>query len=82
MKLLVTCFVKSKNLYKFDVIRTMYIKKKFFVEGLNVFECHNEEDLREIMKEGMRNRRIDSHEMNKDSSRSHSILTIYIVKEF
>lgn len=34
-----------------------------------------------VLLEGMRNRKSGSHEMNKDSSRSHSILTIYIISE-
>ena len=59
----------------------MYAKKNFFVEGLSVYDCTNEDDLVVLMKEGMKNRRIESHDMNKDSSRSHSILTIYIVKD-
>lgn len=29
----------------------------------------------------MKNRKIGSHELNKDSSRSHSLLIIYIIKE-
>ena len=29
----------------------------------------------------MKNRKIGSHEMNKDSSRSHSILTIYLISQ-
>ncbi len=29
----------------------------------------------------MKNRKSGSHEMNKDSSRSHSILTLYIISE-
>jgi len=29
----------------------------------------------------MRNRKSGSHEMNKDSSRSHSIMTLYIISE-
>ena len=34
-----------------------------------------------VLLEGIKNRRSGSHEMNKDSSRSHSILTIYIISE-
>jgi hypothetical protein len=34
-----------------------------------------------VLLEGMKNRRSGSHEMNKDSSRSHSILTLYIISE-
>ncbi len=33
------------------------------------------------MHEGMKNRKSGSHELNKDSSRSHSILTVYLISE-
>lgn len=38
-------------------------------------------DLIAVLNEGMKNRRIGSHEMNMDSSRSHSILTIYLISQ-
>lgn len=34
-----------------------------------------------VLHEGMQNRKSASHEMNKDSSRSHSILTMYMISE-
>ena len=34
-----------------------------------------------VLLEGIKNRRSGSNEINKDSSRSHSILTIYIISE-
>ena len=34
-----------------------------------------------VLLEGMKNRKSASHEMNKDSSRSHSIMTMYIISE-
>lgn len=34
-----------------------------------------------VINEGIKNRKIGSHELNKDSSRSHSLLIIYIIKE-
>ena len=33
------------------------------------------------MHEGIKNRHSGSHELNKDSSRSHSILTVYLISE-
>ena len=33
------------------------------------------------MHEGIKNRHSGSHELNKDSSRSHSILTVYLIHE-
>lgn len=55
--------------------------KGFFVQDLFVVECQSLEDVMEVVCEGHRNRRVGSHEMNKDSSRSHSILTLYIESE-
>ena len=48
----------------------------FFVEGLLVIECKKPEDIVEVILQGMKNRKKGSHELNKDSSRSHSILTV------
>lgn len=50
----------------------------FFVENLLVVECHAVNDLMEVFKEGTRNRHVASHTMNRDSSRSHSLLCLYI----
>jgi kinesin family protein 12 len=50
----------------------------FFVENLLVVECHSVSDLMEVFKEGMRNRHVGAHTMNRDSSRSHSLLVIYV----
>lgn len=36
-------------------------------------------DLLSVLNEGIKNRKIGSHQLNKDSSRSHSILTIYVI---
>lgn len=44
-------------------------------------DCSNVDDMISVLLEGMRNRKSGSHELNKDSSRSHSILTIYIISE-
>ena len=53
----------------------------FFVEDLIVVDCSTVDDMISVLLEGMRNRKSGSHELNKDSSRSHSILTIYIISE-
>ena len=53
----------------------------FFVEDLIIVDCSNVDDMISVLLEGMRNRKSGSHEMNKDSSRSHSIMTIYIISE-
>jgi hypothetical protein len=57
-------------------------KQGFFVEGLVVIDCKKPNDIVEVILEGHRNRKIGSHELNKDSSRSHCILTVYVISEF
>lgn len=56
-------------------------KNGFFVEDLMVVECTSIQDLNAVMYEGIKNRHQGSHELNKDSSRSHSILTVYLISE-
>jgi hypothetical protein len=50
----------------------------FFVQGLCVVECGGLEDALAVMLQGQRSRSIGSHELNKDSSRSHAMLTLRI----
>ena len=57
-------------------------KQGFFVEGLLVIECKKPEDIVEVILQGTKNRKKGSHELNKDSSGSHSILTLYVNSEF
>ncbi|XP_041923867.1 kinesin-like protein KIF9 isoform X1 [Alosa sapidissima] len=48
------------------------------VKGLSLHSVHNEEEALNLLFEGEMNRIIGSHAMNKNSSRSHCIFTIYI----
>jgi len=57
------------------------VKNGFFVEDLMVVDCTGQEDLIAVLHEGVKNRHLGSHELNKDSSRSHSILTVYLITE-
>ena len=57
-------------------------RQGFFVEGLLVIECKKPEDIVEVILQGTKNRKKGSHELNKDSSRSHTILTVYVISEF
>lgn len=57
------------------------IRNGFFVQDLFVVECEVLQDVMAVVSEGHRNRRIGSHELNKDSSRSHSILTVHLESE-
>ena len=51
----------------------------FFVEDLVIVDCTSVDDLIAVLNEGIRNRKSGSHELNKDSSRSHSLMTVYVV---
>ena len=57
------------------------IRNGFFVQDLFVVECEVLQDVMAVVSEGHRNRRIGSHQLNKDSSRSHSILTVHLESE-
>jgi hypothetical protein len=54
-------------------------RRGFYVQNLRAVECDRLEDALAIVSEGTRNRRVGSHELNKDSSRSHSIMTVHVV---
>lgn len=57
-------------------------RQGFFIEGLLVIECKKPEDIVEVILQGTKNRKKGSHDLNKDSSRSHCLLTLYIISEF
>ncbi|XP_070093925.1 kinesin-like protein KIF9 isoform X4 [Equus przewalskii] len=52
-----------------------------FIKGLSVHLTSQEEDAFSLLFEGETNRIIASHTMNKNSSRSHCIFTIYVESE-
>ncbi|KAL0485105.1 kinesin-like protein [Acrasis kona] len=54
----------------------------FFVESLIVVECFHYDDMMLVVQEGISNRKVSSHDLNKDSSRSHSIFTVQFVVEY
>jgi hypothetical protein len=56
-------------------------ERGFFVEGLFVVHCSTLEDALVVLEQGVRNRTTAAHNMNEHSSRSHSMLTIYIETE-
>ena len=59
-----------------------HAQKGFFVENLFVVECDDVRDLMAVYEEGTKNRKVGSHELNKDSSRSHSMLTVHVEASF
>jgi hypothetical protein len=44
-------------------------------------ECTSKEDMLAVMHEGIKNRKTGSHKLNADSSRSHSMLIVYLISE-
>ena len=49
-----------------------------YVENLTQVICKTVPDLQRLLDAGCKNRKVGETAMNKDSSRSHSIFTIYI----
>lgn len=49
------------------------------MEDLLIVDCTTLNDMVAVLLEGMKNRKSGTHELNKDSSRSHSILTMYVI---
>ncbi|CAM9676336.1 unnamed protein product [Chrysoparadoxa australica] len=54
------------------------VKRGFFVQGLFEVEINELVDILAVIEEGNSNRRVAGHLMNQDSSRSHSLLSIYL----
>ena len=53
----------------------------FYVENLFIVECEVLDDSLAVLEEGLRNRKTGSHRLNEQSSRSHSLMTIYLDSE-
>jgi len=51
---------------------------EFFVPGLLEVRCESLSDVNAVLEEGNQNRRRASHELNADSSRSHSLLMLHV----
>eukprot|EP01063_Lacrimia_lanifica_P029227 TRINITY_DN4419_c0_g3_i1.p1 TRINITY_DN4419_c0_g3~~TRINITY_DN4419_c0_g3_i1.p1 ORF type:complete len:907 (+),score=285.91 TRINITY_DN4419_c0_g3_i1:392-2722(+) len=50
----------------------------FYVENLFVFECDTAAQARDLFVSGVKNKSMGSHQMNLQSSRSHSLYTLYV----
>lgn len=50
----------------------------FSVENLYTFECRNADDIMALYHFGIRNKVVASHNMNNQSSRSHTILSLTV----
>ncbi|KAI8817989.1 P-loop containing nucleoside triphosphate hydrolase protein [Fimicolochytrium jonesii] len=55
--------------------------KGFYVENSLVVDCASVDDSIAVLQEGLRNRTTRAHQLNEHSSRSHSIMTLYIETE-
>uniref|UniRef100_A0A914DVQ0 Kinesin-like protein n=1 Tax=Acrobeloides nanus TaxID=290746 RepID=A0A914DVQ0_9BILA len=53
-------------------------ERGIYVAGLTMHVCHSFRDCERLMQTGFDNRHVGATLMNKDSSRSHSIFTIYV----
>lgn len=49
----------------------------FYVEGSLLVECNHHDDFLMVLREGQRNRQRGSHALNRDSSRSHVVFTVF-----
>ena len=49
-----------------------------YVKDLSLSPCHNVQDMENVMTKGGSNRSVGATLMNADSSRSHSIFTIFV----
>eukprot|EP01138_Halocafeteria_seosinensis_P012701 gb/GECG01012977.1/.p1 GENE.gb/GECG01012977.1/~~gb/GECG01012977.1/.p1 ORF type:complete len:1054 (+),score=126.95 gb/GECG01012977.1/:1-3162(+) len=54
------------------------IKGHYFVENLSNVPCKHAQDVLDVLTEGSRVRRVRNHQLNMQSSRSHSIFTVYV----
>ncbi|VDM54769.1 unnamed protein product [Angiostrongylus costaricensis] len=55
-----------------------HTERGVYVAGLSMHVCHDVETCHQLMDKGFSNRHVGATLMNKDSSRSHSIFTVYV----
>ncbi|KAJ3072451.1 Kinesin- protein 12 [Podochytrium sp. JEL0797] len=53
-------------------------ERGFYVENTITVECQDLDDCMAVLEEGLKNRTTGAHRLNEYSSRSHSIMTVYI----
>ncbi|KAI5074805.1 hypothetical protein GOP47_0010766 [Adiantum capillus-veneris] len=54
------------------------VKEGYYVDDLLLVDCESVDDVFSVLNEGAKNRKVGSHELNKDSSRSHCIMTLHV----
>ena len=57
-----------------------HAKTGAFVENLLQVECEGVADAMMVFAEGTRNRKVGSHSLNRDSSRSHCLMTLHLTR--
>eukprot|EP00741_Cyanophora_paradoxa_P005961 tig00000955_g5779.t1 len=55
--------------------------KGFHVDAVNFTECPTVKEAMMAVKKGLQARRVASHELNKDSNRSHCMLTVHVDRQ-
>merc|ERR1712166_1316724 len=60
------------------VLNIRWRQSGFFVEDLFVVDVSTVDDILAVFEEGSQNRSVGSHNLNRDSSRSHALMTVYI----
>ena len=49
-----------------------------YLKGLSTYRVYSKEDIMQLLKKGLRNRIVRSTDFNAESSRSHTILQLYV----
>jgi len=68
----------SLQMSKTDISLQEDSKGQLIIKGLSMIGVNNEEEAFNLLFEGEANRTIAFHKLNKDSSRSHCLFTIYL----
>ena len=53
-------------------------QKLFYVKDLSLYDVHSMKEAMDLMTDGLTRREVKSTELNSDSSRSHSLFTVYV----
>lgn len=52
----------------------------FYIPDLELVNCTRPEEMFDVIRRGVSRKKMGRHKMNKDSSRSHTIFTVYIIR--
>ena len=72
------CVSKVHSISLFFLLCDTIQNNTFYVENLFIFEVESAAQARELFSTGVKSKAMGSHQMNLQSSRSHSVFTIYI----